>query len=184
MSQRTTIFVYLHNEGTDVWRPVEATDSGQSIYRITSMQEDPEEHWEFHQGELVRCETRLIDDRDVLVAVERIESEPLEERTIDGARFKTLSEFYDEVERVLIPGATWGRNLNAFNDILRGGFGTPDEGFVLVWKHAETSRTSMNSPGWPSGAAEQTVFEALVEYIELHGPGGEEAEDNVHLRLE
>lgn len=44
---------------------------------------------------------------------------------IDGARFTTLEGFYDEVSRVLIPGASWGHNLDAFNDILRGGFGTP-----------------------------------------------------------
>ena len=45
---------------------------------------------------------------------------------IDGKNFSTLEEFYDEISRVLIPGAQWGRNLDAFNDILRGGFGTPD----------------------------------------------------------
>ena len=38
---------------------------------------------------------------------------------IDGEHFSTLEAFYE------------GRNLDAFNDILRGGFGTPDEGFVL-----------------------------------------------------
>jgi len=60
--------------------------------------------------------------------------------TIDGERFSTVSEFYEEVSRELIPGADWGHNLDAFNDILRGGFGTPDEGFVLVWLHSHLSR--------------------------------------------
>jgi len=59
---------------------------------------------------------------------------------IDGADFSTLQEFYDEVSRVLIPDVFWGRNLDAFNDILRGGFGTPDEGFILVWKNSELSK--------------------------------------------
>jgi RNAse (barnase) inhibitor barstar len=54
---------------------------------------------------------------------------------IDGERFATLEEFYDEISRVLIPDACWGRNLDAFNDILRGGFGTPEEGFILRWQH-------------------------------------------------
>lgn len=54
---------------------------------------------------------------------------------IDGARFSTLEEFFDEVSRVLIPGVFWGHNLDAFNDILRGGFGTPEEGFSLVWRN-------------------------------------------------
>jgi hypothetical protein len=31
---------------------------------------------------------------------------------IDGSRFATLEGFYDEVSRVLIPGADWGRNLD------------------------------------------------------------------------
>jgi RNAse (barnase) inhibitor barstar len=60
--------------------------------------------------------------------------------TIDGERFSTLDEFYEEVSRKLIPGAEWGRNLDAFNDILRGGFGTPEEGFVLVWRRSALSR--------------------------------------------
>ena len=28
-----------------------------------------------------------------------------------------------------------GHNLDAFNDMLRGGFGIPQGGFVLVWRH-------------------------------------------------
>jgi RNAse (barnase) inhibitor barstar len=59
---------------------------------------------------------------------------------INGQHFSTLEEFYDEISRVLIPGAYWGRNLDAFNDILRGGFGTPEEGFILRWKNSDISR--------------------------------------------
>ena len=58
---------------------------------------------------------------------------------IDGRRFSTLEGFYEEVDRVLIPGSKWGRNLEAFNDILRGGFGTPDEGFILIWESSVLS---------------------------------------------
>ena len=50
---------------------------------------------------------------------------------IDGTRFHTLEEFFDEIGTVLIPGSEWGRNLDAFNDILRGGFGTPEGGFTI-----------------------------------------------------
>src|SRR3954466_13580020 len=59
---------------------------------------------------------------------------------IDGRRFSTLEEFFDEISRVLIPDAKWGHNLDAFNDILRGGFGTPEGGFVLRWTNADVSR--------------------------------------------
>jgi hypothetical protein len=45
-----------------------------------------------------------------------------------------------EVSRVLIPGEAWGRNLDAFNDILRGGFGTPSDGFTIDWKDHALSR--------------------------------------------
>ena len=45
--------------------------------------------------------------------------------TIDGRHFSNMAGFYDEVERVFTCGLDRkiGRNLNAFNDILRGGFG-------------------------------------------------------------
>ena len=50
--------------------------------------------------------------------------------TIDGRHFSTMSGFYDEVEQVFTCGLNWkiGRNLNAFNDILRGGFGRHEYG--------------------------------------------------------
>ena len=129
--------------------------------------------------------------------------------SIDGERFSTLEEFYEEVTRVLIPNAQWGRNLDAFNDILRGGFGTPDDGFILIWKNSEVSRkrlgyletvrqlerrlqrchptarrdikaqlrNAQNSTG-------ATVLDWLVEIIRVHGVEGEEAEDNVILKLQ
>lgn len=127
---------------------------------------------------------------------------------IDGTRFSTLEEFYDEVSRVLIPGVLWGRNLDAFNDILRGGFGTPEEGFLLVWKHSDMSRKNLSyqetvrqlqlrlARCHPSnrefvardlesakGNEGLTVFDWLVEIIRAHGPGGDEAEDSIELDL-
>ena len=59
---------------------------------------------------------------------------------IDGNDFSTLEEFYGVVSRVLIPKVEWGHNLDAFNDILRGGFGTPDGGFILRWSNSNISR--------------------------------------------
>lgn len=66
--------------------------------------------------------------------------------SIDRMNFSTLEEFYDEVSNKLIPNVNWGRNLDAFNDILRGGFGTPSDGFVLVWKNSELSRERLGYP--------------------------------------
>lgn len=66
--------------------------------------------------------------------------EPLPVFVIDGARFNGLDGFWDEVERVLIPTAKWGRNLDALADVLAGGFGTPQGGFVVRWVNAARSR--------------------------------------------
>lgn len=128
---------------------------------------------------------------------------------IEGDHFATLEEFYDEVERVLIPGAAWGRNLDAFDDILRGGFGTPEGGFVLLWRQSGRSserlgyretvrqlerRLTRCPPSNRGTVAEQlaqakrgsgsTVFDWVVEIIRNHGPDGQGAEDGVELRLE
>jgi hypothetical protein len=127
---------------------------------------------------------------------------------IHGDAFSTLQEFFDEISRVLIPGAHWGRNLDAFNDILRGGFGTPDDGFVLRWLDHAQSRRRLGYPETilqleirltrchPSNrdrvradlaeaqaGVGQTVFDWLVEIIEDHGPGGREADDHIRLEL-
>ena len=91
---------------------------------------------------------------------------------LDGSACTTLDTFYDEVSRKLIPGARWGRNLDAFNDILRGGFGTPAGGFTLRWVHSGVSRRTLPH------------FDKLVEIIRLHGPGGREGGDGVLLILE
>jgi catechol 2,3-dioxygenase-like lactoylglutathione lyase family enzyme len=46
---------------------------------------------------------------------------------LDRACFDTLEEFYAEVSRCLIPDSDWGHNLDAFNDILRGGSARPKQ---------------------------------------------------------
>src|SRR5438093_13764258 len=65
---------------------------------------------------------------------------------IDGRRFSTLEDFYAEVSRVVIPGADWGHNLDAFNDIFRGGFGTPEGGFTVRWLQHAVSKDRLGCP--------------------------------------
>ncbi len=96
---------------------------------------------------------------------------------IDGERFSTLAGFFEEVTRVLIPGADWGRNLDAFDEILSGGFGTPPGGFEIRWVNHHVSKDLL-------GRRDPRVFDQLVEIIRAHGPGGEEAEDGVPLVLD
>ena len=72
--------------------------------------------------------------------------EPLPVFVIDGSRFDGLGGFWNEVERVLIPNAKWGRNLDALADVLAGGFGTPTGGFVVRWVNAARSREQLGFP--------------------------------------
>ena len=70
-----TIYVNLLDEGTDVWRPVEAEILGENLYRIISENKTPEdENWEFATGDIVRCERKLLSDSEpnfCLVAVSK-----------------------------------------------------------------------------------------------------------------
>src|ERR1035441_6835120 len=62
------------------------------------------------------------------------------EYVVDGSRFTTLAETASEFTRVLGLAMPWNGNLDAFNDFLHGGFGTPDDGFILIWRHSDFSR--------------------------------------------
>jgi RNAse (barnase) inhibitor barstar len=133
----------------------------------------------------------------------------MQEYVIDGRRCSTLEEFFKEVGNALIPNVSWGRNLDAFNDVLRGGFGTPEDGFRIRWKHHAESRKRLgygetvrqlqgrlnqcHPSSRPAVLAElqkalqnegPTVFDWLIEIIRLHGAGGSESEDGVELVLE
>jgi RNAse (barnase) inhibitor barstar len=127
---------------------------------------------------------------------------------IDGERFATLEEFYDEIDRVMHL-SPWGHNLDAFNDILRGGFGTPEGGFTIRWKNHNTSRERLGYAETvrqlnlrlerchpesrdtvsqylqdAQQGRDQTAFDWLVDAIHKHGPGGEEEQDRVELILD
>lgn len=69
------------------------------------------------------------------------------EIVIDGNNFDDLEGFYCEIENVLTKNLTWktGHNLNAFNDLLRGGFGVHEYGepILLRWINFEKSRVCL-----------------------------------------
>ncbi|HEY2517945.1 MAG TPA: hypothetical protein VGI39_44045 [Polyangiaceae bacterium] len=131
-------------------------------------------------------------------------------RVLDGASFDDLEGFCVEFSKSVLAGAhEWRGNLDALNDILRGGFGTPHGPWVLRWQHARRSREAL---GWPAtkrwlrermqschptnvvGFGEQladaenergqTLFERIISIVRDHGAGGAEAEDGVALVLE
>ena len=67
--------------------------------------------------------------------------------TINGANFSDLETFYDEIDRVLTKGLNWktGHNLNAFNDLLYGGFGVHEyeEPIKLIWIKVNKSKEDL-----------------------------------------
>ena len=96
------------------------------------------------------------------------------EVTIDANQFSDVAGFAKHFSEVALKGQhRWNGNLNAFNDIVRGGFGTPEGGFSVVWRNHEKSRRDLAQ-----------TFDTLLEIIRVHAPGGEEAEDQVDLKLE
>jgi RNAse (barnase) inhibitor barstar len=128
--------------------------------------------------------------------------------TLDGERFDTLEGFYEEFGRVVLDGREWGRNLDAFHDVLGGGFGTPAGGFTLRWLNHQTSRERLGYPETlrqlqrrreradPSNHAAidadiaraqagegPTVYDWLLAILRWHGPSGPDAEDGVRLEL-
>lgn len=52
----TSIYVALLAEGTTCWRPVKAVQVGEGVYQILEQPMPDDELWEFHPGEVVRCE--------------------------------------------------------------------------------------------------------------------------------
>jgi hypothetical protein len=126
---------------------------------------------------------------------------------IDGNRFDDFAGFAREVTR-LLAGHEWRGNLDALNDILRGGFGTPDGGWTLRWVDAERSRAALGyqetarrleallpvvHPGNRQLIHERldrarrqvgpTLFDEVVEIVRSHGAGGDEATDDIVLEL-
>jgi hypothetical protein len=135
------------------------------------------------------------------------ESGQLPVLVIDGASFCDLDGFAREFSR-LLSNYTWRGNLDAFNDLLRGGFGTPETRWVLRWLNSTSSRAALGyaeTARWleqllltchPShrpviaarirGARRGeglTLFDEIVGIIRNHGPGGRESEDGVVLEL-
>jgi hypothetical protein len=135
------------------------------------------------------------------------QSDDLPVLVIDGANFSDFDGFAREFTRLLC-NYTWRGNLDAFNDLLRGGFGTPENGWVLRWLNSESSRAALGYEQTtrrleellltchPSQRATiqarirrarrgegPTLFDEIVGIIRIHGPGGRESEDGVLLEL-
>lgn len=71
----TKIYVELLDEGTLVWRPVEAIHLRDDLYRIAEDNAQPDgEHWAFRRDSIVRCKVKRTQEGDlILVAHEQVE---------------------------------------------------------------------------------------------------------------
>ena len=78
---------------------------------------------------------------------------------IDGKRFSNQEEFYSEIDRLLTRNLDWktGHNLDAFADLLCGGFGFHEYGekLEIIWSEAEKSKSDLGTK----------FFETLVEIM-------------------
>lgn len=91
----------------------------------------------------------------------------LEQKTfeIDGQDFNNLKEFFNVIGQQLVEGNEWGRNMNALNDILKGGFIKTEYGepIRLIWRNSDISKQRL------------VDFDDIIELIKEH--------DHVDLEL-
>ena len=68
---------------------------------------------------------------------------------LDGNRFSDMEGFYDEIDRLLTKNLQWktGHNLNAFDDLLRGGFGVHEyvEPITIRWMNYDKSKKELGA---------------------------------------
>ncbi len=66
---------------------------------------------------------------------------------INADNFSDLEGFYCEIDNILTKNLGWktGHNLDAFNDLLRGGFGVHEyeEPIKIIWKYFEKSKIDL-----------------------------------------
>ncbi|MEO1174380.1 MAG: barstar family protein [Myxococcota bacterium] len=105
--------------------------------------------------------------------------DPTGEVVIDGTQVVDLLTMYCAFgEAINGPGGYFGRNLDAFDDCLFGGFGLKAP-CVIVWKDSAVSRARFDAAG------KARVFEEVVEIIAtVSERAGKDSEWSVELRLE
>ncbi len=90
----------------------------------------------------------------------------MREFILNGMRFSNIEEFYDEIDRLLTKDLPWktGHNLDAFNDLLRGGFGVHEYGepIKIKWTHYRKSKRDLG---------QKTVLTLLEIMLDCHNSG-------------
>jgi RNAse (barnase) inhibitor barstar len=94
---------------------------------------------------------------------------------LDGNKFDDLSGFYNEVKENFCPDLDgFGRNLDAFDDVLYGGFGVYgyEEKIKVIWIN---SQKSMNDLGYDATMAK------LIEWSKSEHPHVSNEEYDRHM---
>lgn len=81
---------------------------------------------------------------------------------IDGNKFNDLESFYTHIDVILTKDLKWdpGHNLDAFNDLLRGGFGIYEykEAVNLIWLNSEKSKVDLGYNATIKWLEERVIF--------------------------
>ena len=66
---------------------------------------------------------------------------------IDGDKFNDIDGFYNEIDKGFTKDLNWktGHNLDAFNDLLHGGFGVHEYGepIIITWRNSNKSMADL-----------------------------------------
>jgi len=93
---------------------------------------------------------------------------------LDGRDFSDIYGFYGEIQKHLTKNLGWkiGNNLDALNDILRGGFGFHecDESIRVLWLYSDKSKQDLG----------EDIFNRIVQVFKEH----ENKENELILRQE
>lgn len=89
-----------------------------------------------------------------------LNSNLMKEYTINGNKFRNANGFYKYAESVFISNLSWetGRNLDAFTELLEGGFGEHDykEEIIVEWINMNKSRERLT----------EHFYNSLVDILE------------------
>lgn len=71
----------------------------------------------------------------------------IKEIVINGLHIHDIASFYEEINRVFMSNEDWkiGQSLDAFNDLLYGGFGAMENGesVKFIWENAENMKKAL-----------------------------------------
>lgn len=93
---------------------------------------------------------------------------------LDGNKFNDIEGFYDEIDRLLTKDLTWktGHNLDALNDILRGGFNVHEynEPITIRWINYNKSKKDLGN-------------DVILKILEIMLLASDESHHNVKLEI-